>query len=150
MIEFLPEKKLSEFLVLLAAYQDFYKTKVDIEKARGFFQEFLTKPEEGFVLVAQEKGVLSGFATVHFYRNSLSCDFSAYLHDLYVCPESRGRGLGTDLVKASAKEAQSRGLKSFYWHTHESNNRAKKLYDSLTPQKSTWVSYSWNYQNFKV
>jgi GNAT superfamily N-acetyltransferase len=59
-----------------------------------------------------------GFARVH------SDGRLAYLADVYVLPEHRGRGLGIELVRAAVEEGPHRGLR---WLLH--TNDAHGLYE---------------------
>jgi GNAT superfamily N-acetyltransferase len=50
---------------------------------------------------------------------------------LYVRPAARGRGVGTDLIRAAAQHVQEQGAEMLALETLESNASAKRLYDRL-------------------
>jgi GNAT superfamily N-acetyltransferase len=50
---------------------------------------------------------------------------------LYVRPAARGRGVGTELLRAAAQHVQEQGAEMLALETLESNARAKRLYDRL-------------------
>jgi GNAT superfamily N-acetyltransferase len=50
---------------------------------------------------------------------------------LYVRPSARGRGLGTELLRAAAEHVQSEGAEMLALETLESNVEARRLYDRL-------------------
>jgi [ribosomal protein S18]-alanine N-acetyltransferase len=55
----------------------------------------------------------------------------AELADLAVAEEFRGRGLGTELVHAFAREAGVRGARRLYLEVRASNAGAQRLYERL-------------------
>ena len=63
------------------------------------------------------------------------------MNDLFVAPEARGRGVGRALIEAAAGVARGRGAAWLEWSTAPDNHTAQRLYDSLTEEKSTWLSY---------
>ena len=50
---------------------------------------------------------------------------------LYVRPAARGRGVGTELLRAAAQHVQEQGAETLALETLESNAQAKRLYDRL-------------------
>jgi GNAT superfamily N-acetyltransferase len=50
---------------------------------------------------------------------------------LYVRPSARGRGLGTELLRAAAEHAQAQGAEMLALEVLESNAAARRLYDRL-------------------
>ncbi|HKC76761.1 MAG TPA: GNAT family N-acetyltransferase, partial [Gaiellaceae bacterium] len=50
---------------------------------------------------------------------------------LYVRPAARGKGVGTELLRAAAKHVQDQGAEMLALETLESNAGAKRLYDRL-------------------
>lgn len=142
MIQKLTESQLEPFLNLLAAYQDFYKVSVPRSKSQRFFLDLLSNPSEGQVLLSIVENQVVGFSTICFHQNSLMCQRSGYLHDLFIEEGFRKQGHAQALMFASVEYAKKNGLNELYWHTSVSNVAAQSLYDSLTPYKSNWVSYA--------
>jgi GNAT superfamily N-acetyltransferase len=44
---------------------------------------------------------------------------------------ARGQGVGRALVDAVYERARAAGAERVYWHTHETNTRAMRLYDEV-------------------
>ena len=82
-------------------------------------------------LVAEAEGRLVGLAHLVFHRNTLLAGSTCYLQDLYAAPELRGRGIGRALLGALYNHARAAGAERVYWHTHETNARARRLYDKV-------------------
>ena len=51
--------------------------------------------------------------------------------DLFTDEAARGRGAARALIEGVAAAARERGADRFYWHTQESNARARVLYDKV-------------------
>jgi GNAT superfamily N-acetyltransferase len=52
------------------------------------------------------------------------------LEDLFVDETIRGQGIGRALIDAVLDEAKKRGCSRVYWNTDETNQTARKLYDT--------------------
>ena len=72
-----------------------------------------------------------GFAQYYFHPSSWSVSEVCFLQDLYVCPSSRGLGLGKALIAAVAENARAKGSSELYWQTRVSNEAAQSLYDKF-------------------
>lgn len=82
-------------------------------------------------LVAEAGGRLVGLAHLIFHRNTLLEGSTCYLQDLFAAPEMRGQGIGRALIEALYARARAAGAQRVYWHTHETNARARGLYDQV-------------------
>jgi ribosomal protein S18 acetylase RimI-like enzyme len=83
----------------------------------------LTKKE--FVLVAEQNGLLVGFAAV---LDIPEAGFDVLLDNLHVLPELKGLGIGGQLLNAVADRLLSTGRKSFYLFVLKGNTAAEKFY----------------------
>ena len=82
-------------------------------------------------LVAELGGAVAGYA---FYSPSYNTDLAArgmWLHDIYVVPAARGRGVGYALMAAVAAEAVRIGCASMEWGVHVDNAGALEFYRRL-------------------
>ena len=64
----------------------------------------------------------------------------AILEDLFVASAARGKGAGRALIEARVTLGTEQGWRRVYWHTHESNERARSLYDRLA-KRTDYVRY---------
>jgi GNAT superfamily N-acetyltransferase len=62
------------------------------------------------------------------------------LQDLFTADASRGKGVGRALFEEVYRRAEAGGCGRVYWHTHESNATAMKLYDKVA-EKSGFIVY---------
>ena len=86
-------------------------------------------------LVAEAEGRLVGLAHLIFHRNTSLAGSTCYLQDLFAAPDLRGRGVGHALIEALYAHAKARGAERVYWHTHETNATARRLYDRMATHR---------------
>lgn len=94
-------------------------------------------------LVAQKSSSSKLIGLVHFMNH---CDTwkkndVCYLEDLFVSASSRNNGVGEALIKAVHQQANKNKWGKVYWHTQESNQQARILYDKLTGGTDGFISY---------
>ena len=65
------------------------------------------------------------------FHGSVWADTVCYLQDLYVDPSVRSQGVAAALIAHLAQQAQARGAARYFWLTHETNARARRLYDRV-------------------
>lgn len=92
------------------------------------------------LIVADSDGRAIGFANYVLHPHTWSTQLVCYLEDLFVAPEARGSGAARALIDALAARGRAQGWRRVYWHTHESNYRARALYDRVTP-RTDYVRY---------
>lgn len=97
-----------------------------------------TGPHRG--LVAEVDGKVVGLVHYVFHNTTWAVLPTCYLEDLYVSSEVRGGGVGRALIEALYRIADEEGAGTVYWFTHETNARARVLYDKIG-QLSSLVKY---------
>jgi GNAT superfamily N-acetyltransferase len=83
-----------------------------------------------FCRLAVADGAVVGFAVCLLHEGSWALTPHCYLEDLFVAPESRGRGAGRALIEDIRALARAKGWNRLYWHTRE-DNPARRLYDGF-------------------
>lgn len=71
-----------------------------------------------------------GFAVLRFRPSIYTGALDAYLEELYVVPELRGRGLGRALLEAAMEHARRHGAAHIELGTSEDDVAARALYES--------------------
>ena len=106
------------------------------------WSRFLDGSEPMHALVAEEaeEGRLLGLVHFVLHRSTTQDAPTCYLQDLFTVDEARGRGVGRALIEEVRGRAGAVGSAQVYWHTHESNATARRLYDLLV-EPSGFVVY---------
>jgi GNAT superfamily N-acetyltransferase len=138
------EADLGELLPLMRAYCDFYEVAPSDEALLGLSRALIAAPEhEGLQLLARDvSGEAVGFATLFWSWSTTSAGRIGTMHDLYVRPPSRGRGIAEALLAACAERCAERGAVSMQWQTAPENLRAQAVYDRVGGVREQWLSYS--------
>ena len=82
-------------------------------------------------LVAEQSGELLGLAHLLFHRTTISIESICYLQDLFTVEAARGKGVGRALIEEVYQRAKLAGCSRVYWHTHETNATAMRLYNKV-------------------
>jgi GNAT superfamily N-acetyltransferase len=143
-IEPVREADVGDLVPMLAAYCDFYNVGPPRDKLEALVRELLERPGEGAQLIARdEAGEPLGFATVYWTWSTLVADRIGVLHDLFVRPAHRRRGVARALIYACLERAREHGVARLGWDTAPDNRVAQRLYDSLPEvRRSEWIAYS--------
>jgi ribosomal protein S18 acetylase RimI-like enzyme len=83
------------------------------------------------VLVAEAGRRVVGYASFVVGYNTDVAAREVWMHDLFVLPAWRSRGVGRALVTAVAREAVRRRLACLGWGVRDSNRRAIRFYRRL-------------------
>ncbi|WP_194836196.1 GNAT family N-acetyltransferase [Nocardia sp. XZ_19_369] len=95
-----------------------------------------------FAHVVDEDGELVGCAIWFLNFSTWNGVHGIYLEDLYVKPETRGKGYGKALLAALAKEAVDNGYSRLDWAVLTWNTPSIDFYESLgAAVQNEWVGY---------
>jgi GNAT superfamily N-acetyltransferase len=83
------------------------------------------------VLLAEDAGVVVGFALFFSSYSTFRAQPGLYLEDLFVVPERRGQGHGKELLTELARLAVERGCGRLEWSVLNWNEPAIRFYQSL-------------------
>ena len=118
------------WLELWKGYLTFYKTEFSADKTEVTWNRLLDTNFNLYCLVAERDGRIMGMTTFNFQNSTWSQNGQCLLEDLFVDQSIRGQGTGRALIDAVIIEAKTRGCSRVYWNTDETNQTARKLYDS--------------------
>jgi GNAT superfamily N-acetyltransferase len=118
------------WLQLWKGYLTFYKTEFSADKTEVTWKRLLDPNFNLNCLVAQDDGQIMGMTTFNFQNSTWSENGQCLLEDLFVDQSIRGQGIGRALIDAVINEAKKRGCSRVYWNTDETNETARKLYDT--------------------
>lgn len=93
------------------------------ERAAGFI-------EDGTLVFLLAGEGPDGIAQMRYLRTMWDSGLSAYLEELYVVPELRGKGTGRALLEAAMETARAAGATHMDLNTGETDTAARALYES--------------------
>ena len=114
---------------------------VSDEVTEGLWQRILAPDAViGCLLACRGGNDPIGFANYVLHPHTWSLQPVCYLEDMFVLPEARGCGAGRVLIEGLVALGKQQSWRRIYGHTHETNYRARALYDRLS-RKTDYVRY---------
>jgi len=133
-----------QWLPLWEGYNAFYgrtgPTALPLDVTRATWSRFFDTAEPVHALVAETSSGLTGLVHFLYHRSTISIPPVCYLQDLFTAQAARGLGIGSALIHAVYKQAALAGASRVYWHTHEANSTAQRVYDQLA-ERSGFIVY---------
>jgi GNAT superfamily N-acetyltransferase len=134
----------AQWLPLWDGYNAFYgragATALAPEITRTTWARFFDAYEPVHALVAARGDELLGLTHYLFHRSTTAIGPNCYLQDLFTSEAARGKGVGHALIDGVYQRAMLAGCLRVYWHTHETNHTAMRLYDDIA-EHSGFVVY---------
>jgi len=121
---------------LWRGYLEFYRHELPAAVTELTWQRLLDPAHPFQGLVALDHEHLVGIVHFHVHASTWARVGYCYLEDLFVDPAGRGLGAGRALIEAVYRAADEHGAERVYWHTENTNERARALYRQvaeLTP-----------------
>ena len=133
-----------QWLPLWHGYNAFYgrsgPTALPSEITQTTWARFFHANEPVYALVAETNGQLIGLTHYLFHRSTITIGPACYLQDLFTGEAARGKGVGRALIQGVYQQAKEAGSTRVYWHTHETNQTARRLYGQVA-ENSGFIVY---------
>jgi len=108
---------------------EFLDSKAYADRLHVWQQRFAYFSKNQYILLSEEEGELLGFICAFFDQDEI---YGTYVDNLHVHFKAQGRGVGTRLMAALAKEIRSRNNDmGFYLWVLETNTSAISFYEHL-------------------
>jgi ribosomal protein S18 acetylase RimI-like enzyme len=135
---------LDDLAGLFNDYRVFYRQETNIEKAKEFLSDRLTK-NESVVFVAFAGDTMAGFVQLYPVFSSVRMKKRWLLNDLFVKEEFRGQGFSIALIEQAKELCRQTGARGFVLETAKTNVIGNRLYQKLNLQLDTeYNTYSWD------
>ena len=108
---------------------------------RSFMPAALRDQALEFCLAFSDEKRAIGYPHYRFFTSIWASGTEAHLEDLYVLPEQRSQGIGTQLMDFVVGRARSRGAASLGLHTNENNHAAQDFYRGAGFEPHTEVAW---------
>ena len=105
------------------------------------WERFFSREEPVHAVVAVQDGRLIGIVHFLFHRSTTRLTDVCYLQDLFTIEESRGRGVGRQLIQAVYEAARTAGCSRVYWQTKATNALGRALYEKVAEHQG-FIVYS--------
>jgi GNAT superfamily N-acetyltransferase len=125
---------------LWQGYQTFYKVNIAPEVSAVTWSRLLDESEPMGGALAWQGGLAVGMVHHIRHRSCWTIGDYMYLQDLFVSQETRGTGVGRQLIEYVYRVAQDLKCSRVHWLTHESNTEAMKLYERIA-ERSGFIQY---------
>ena len=112
----------------------------DAATARAGFEPLLRDDRYGIVHLAEVDGAIDGYGVVTWGWSIEVGGLDVVLDELYA--RTRGRGVGTALLRALEAACHERGVKRIFLETEAPNAAARRLYEreGFTADSSIWMA----------
>jgi GNAT superfamily N-acetyltransferase len=120
---------LGDILRLLSIHLREHHVEVSEPELGAAVRGVIQDPGRGLILVVYLDRRCAGVAYVSFVWTLEHSGRSAWLEELYVDPEFRNAGIGTDLLRAVLTECESFGCAALDLEIDADHERARSLYE---------------------
>jgi GNAT superfamily N-acetyltransferase len=118
--------------------EEFLSQAVEENRLEVWRSRLQNPAENQYILLAEDAGVLCGFACVFADEDPV---WGALLDNLHISAHRKGEGIGTMLLRLAAQWAvQRRPSTNFYLWVYEDNRNARKFYEGLGAVNQEMVS----------
>ncbi|WP_290838857.1 GNAT family N-acetyltransferase [Flavobacterium sp.] len=121
----------SDIETIVAMMVDFYAIDgypIDVEKSKLLFDEFISDEKLGKAWLIEYENKTVGYVILTFVFNFEYGGKIAFVDELYIKDEMRGKGIGKDAIDFVKQQAVEIGLKLLYLEVEPHNSTAQKLY----------------------
>ena len=123
---------------LWKGYCDFYEITISEDVTDALWLRIKDRSAGIHAVVAESasharKPQLIGFGNYVLHPYTWGKGLMCYLEDLFVEEHSRRSGAGRALIDTLIQMGHYNGWARVYWHTHETNEVARSMYEKVTP-----------------
>ena len=119
---------------LLPLVSRFYEEEnypFDEDHTRRALLELLEEPSRGRVWIAADHDRIVGYFVLTLGWSLEYLGLDAFVDELYVLPEYRGRGVGTRAFAVMDKACRELGVRALHLEVERDNERAQQLYRNM-------------------
>ena len=118
---------LMQLSILFNSYRVWYRKDSDVDGARQFLEERITKKDSEIYVCEVEKN-LTGFVQLYPIFSSTRMKKAWLLNDLFVSDDYRGKGISIQLVERAKRLVRDTEAFGMMLETEKTNDIGNKLY----------------------
>lgn len=103
----------------------------DAARTTNALTQFFAEPAHGSVFLIDVNGAAIGYVVLAVVYSFEFGGKNAFVDELYLEPEHRGKGLGHAVMERIVEEAKGRGITALHLEVEHHNERALALYRSF-------------------
>ncbi len=129
-ISLIPAEKvdLSRVLQYVRAYHEFEGVRMSDEQRTAAVNELVGSSELGRIFLIEVDGTTIGYIAVCFGFSIEFAGRDAFIDEMFIVPEYRGRGYGREVLERVKEELQSNNVKALHLEVARDNHKAQGLY----------------------
>ncbi|MGL4774638.1 MAG: GNAT family N-acetyltransferase [Clostridium sp.] len=136
-----------ELIKEIAVYEKMLDEVVATEES---ILESIFEKKEAEVLIGEFNGEPIGYALYFFNYSTFIGKAGFYLEDIYIKPEYRGKGIGTEIFRVLGKIAFEKGCRRMEWSCLNWNEPSIQFYKGLGAiPMSEWTVYRLTDENIE-
>jgi ribosomal protein S18 acetylase RimI-like enzyme len=122
---------LARLCELVSAYHRFEGIESDAVRLRETLSPLLGTSPLGVIWLIEAAGQPVGYVALTFGYSIEFGGRDAFVDELYIEPEHRGKGLGTEALRITTSRAKALGIHALHLEVGHANERARRIYESL-------------------
>jgi GNAT superfamily N-acetyltransferase len=136
---------LDGLLILMQEHADYERAAFDPANKKNKLETALfNEPVKLSCWVVERDGDLNGFVSFTFDFSTWDAADFMYMDCLYLKPETRGRGIGTVIIKKLHKIAKEMNCINIQWQTPDFNESAIRFYHKNNAASKNKVRFTLN------
>ena len=124
-------KDLEVVLPLVEAFYQHFNYGFSLEEKSQTLQELWAHPDRGCLWLIEKDQAVAGYIYLSFYFSIEFGGRTAFIDELFVLPEYRGQGIGSQIINLVEAECGLLKLKALHLESERTNQRATALYTKL-------------------
>ncbi len=124
-------KDLDKLAILFDQYRIFYKKQTDLSGAKTFLKERISGSESVIFISFDDNNKITGFTQLYPLFSSTRMKRLWLLNDLFVDPNSRGKGISVALINKAKDLSRQTGACGLTLETAKTNTIGNSLYPKV-------------------
>lgn len=129
---------LDTLLEFIRAYYAFDGIPFDALKQRSALSGLIANPQHGFVWLIEWDQVVVGYMAVCFGYSLEFGGRDAFVDELYLLPEARGQGIGTQAMQVMIETCRANGIQAVHLEVSPDNEAAIAYYEKSGFQRRSF------------